>query len=236
MRTRRLATWMVMIGLVVVAMVAPVSAADTVKLAVMEPLSGTFKDIGDRYLEGVQYAAEVLNANGGINGQKVEVIPVDSELKPAIATTKATKLILTEKVKYFCGGTGSSVAGAMEVLAQKHSLIFYTYGMAAASLTGEKMQPEFLPTVRQHRHPVGSTGPLGGCPGVQEGRLYRPGITRSAKRRPPDSSKRSRNSIPMHRSSPKSCIPPATRTSPRMSARLSTPAPKWSSPRTGAAT
>ncbi|BBO76984.1 branched-chain amino acid ABC transporter substrate-binding protein [Desulfosarcina widdelii] len=133
-----------LLALILFFTVSPVWAADTIKLAVMEPLSGTFKDIGDRYLEGVQYAAEVLNANGGINGQQVEVIPVDSELKPAIATTKATKLILTKGVKYFCGGTGSSVAGAMEVLAQKHSLIFYTYGMAAASLTGEKCSPNFF--------------------------------------------------------------------------------------------
>jgi branched-chain amino acid transport system substrate-binding protein len=141
MKTKHVAGLLV---LILIFTVSSVWAADTVKLAVMEPLSGTFKDIGDRYLEGVQYAAEVLNAKGGINGQQVEVIPVDSELKPAIATTKATKLILTEDVKYFCGGTGSSVAGAMEVLAQKHSLIFYTYGMAAASLTGEKCSPNFF--------------------------------------------------------------------------------------------
>ena len=144
MKTARWTAVMAMAALVVMAMVVPVGAADTIKLAVMEPLSGTFKDIGDRYLEGVQYAAEVLNAKGGINGQKVEIIAVDSELKPAIATAKATKLILTEGVKYFCGGTGSSVAGALEVLAQKHSLIFFTYGMAAASLTGEKCSPNFF--------------------------------------------------------------------------------------------
>jgi branched-chain amino acid transport system substrate-binding protein len=144
MKTRRLTTCMALIALFVVSAVPSVWAAGPIKLAVMEPLSGTFKDIGDRYLEGVQYAARVLNAKGGINGQKVEVIPVDSELKPAVATTKATKLILTEGVKYFCGGTGSSVAGAMEVLAQRHSLIFFTYGMAAASLTGAKCSPNFF--------------------------------------------------------------------------------------------
>ena len=119
-------------------------AGGTIKLAVMEPLSGTFKDIGDRYLEGVQYAAEVLNAKGGINGMKVEVIAVDSELKPAIATRKATKLIMTDGVKHFCGGTGSSVGGAMSVLAKNQGALFYTYGMAAASLTGAKCGSNFF--------------------------------------------------------------------------------------------
>lgn len=121
-------------------------AADTIKLAVMEPFSGNFKDIGDRYAEGVQYAAEVLNAKGGINGKKVEVILVDTEVKPDVATRKATKLILQDNVRHFCGGTGSSVAGAMEALADKHNTLFFTYGMAAASLTGDKCNRNFFRT------------------------------------------------------------------------------------------
>ena len=142
MKTRRLTTCMVLIALVAVLATTPVWAADTVKLAVMEPLSGTFKDIGDRYLEGVQYAAEVLNAKGGINGQKVEIIAVDSELKPAVATTKATKLILTEGVKYFCGGTGSSVAGAMEVLTLSTSLVWVPRTWKSiTSLCERRMRP-----------------------------------------------------------------------------------------------
>ncbi|MFH1059168.1 MAG: ABC transporter substrate-binding protein [Pseudomonadota bacterium] len=121
-------------------------AADTIKLAVMEPLSGNFKDIGDRYAEGVKFAAEVINAKGGINGKKLEVIPVDSELNPAVATRKATKLILQDGVKHFCGGTGSSVAGAMEALSDKHNTLFFTYGMEAASLTGDKCNRNFFRT------------------------------------------------------------------------------------------
>lgn len=123
---------------------AAASAGGTIKLAVMEPLSGTFKDIGDRYLEGVQYAAKVINEAGGINGMMVEVIPVDSELKPAIATRKATKLMMKDGVKYFCGGTGSSVGGAMSVLAEKKGGLFFTYGMAAASMTGDKCNSHFF--------------------------------------------------------------------------------------------
>jgi len=119
-------------------------AQGTIKLAVMEPLSGTFKDIGDRYLEGAKYAADVLNAKGGINGMKVEVIPVDTEVKPDVATRKATKLILKDEVRYFCGGTGSSVGGAMSQLAEQHNALFFSYGMDAASLTGDKCSRNFF--------------------------------------------------------------------------------------------
>ena len=119
-------------------------AAEPIKLGVVEPLSGTFKDIGDRYLEGVEYAAKVINEQGGLLGRKVKVIPIDSELKPDVATRKATKLILKENVKYFCGGTGSSVGGGMSVLAEKNNALMLSYGMAAASLTGKKCSRNFF--------------------------------------------------------------------------------------------
>jgi branched-chain amino acid transport system substrate-binding protein len=119
-------------------------AADTLKIGATEPLSGTFKDIGDRYLDGVQYAAKTLNESGGLLGKKVEVIPIDSELKPDVATRKAQNFILKDGVKFFCGGTGSSVGAAMSQLAEKQNVIMFTYGMAAASMTGEKCNKNFF--------------------------------------------------------------------------------------------
>jgi branched-chain amino acid transport system substrate-binding protein len=119
-------------------------AADTIKIGATEPLSGTFKDIGDRYLDGVQYAAKTLNESGGLLGKKVEVIPIDSELKPDVATRKAQNFILKDGVKFFCGGTGSSVGAAMSQLAEKQNVIMFTYGMAAASMTGEKCNKNFF--------------------------------------------------------------------------------------------
>jgi branched-chain amino acid transport system substrate-binding protein len=119
-------------------------AADTIKIGVTEPLSGTFKDIGDRYLDGVQYAVKTLNESGGLLGKKVEVIPIDSELKPDVATRKAQNFILKDGVKVFCGGTGSSVGAAMSQLAEKQNVIMFTYGMAAASMTGEKCNKNFF--------------------------------------------------------------------------------------------
>ncbi|MCE5210994.1 MAG: ABC transporter substrate-binding protein [Deltaproteobacteria bacterium] len=121
-----------------------VAAEGTIKLGVTEPLSGTFKDIGERYLDGVLYAAQVINESGGLLGKKVEVVPIDSELKPDVATRKAQSLILKDGVKFFCGGTGSSVGAAMAQLAEKQNAIMYTYGMDAASMTGEKCNKNFF--------------------------------------------------------------------------------------------
>jgi len=127
--------------------IGPVQAADdTIKIGATEPLSGTFKDIGERYLDGVVYGAKVINESGGLLGKKVEVIPIDSELKPDVATRKAQNLILKDGVKFFCGGTGSSVGAAMEQLAEKENVIMISYGMAAASMTGEKCSKNFFRT------------------------------------------------------------------------------------------
>lgn len=133
--TRKLVALLTMVMLVLVASMA--MAGGTIKIGIMEPLSGSFKDVGDRYLEGAKYAAKVLNAGGGLLGKKVEIIAVDSELKAAVAVRKATKLILKDGVRFFAGGTGSSVGGAMSVLVAKHNAIMMSYGMEAASLTGE---------------------------------------------------------------------------------------------------
>jgi branched-chain amino acid transport system substrate-binding protein len=119
-------------------------AAEAIKLGVTEPLSGTFKNIGERYLEGVQYAAKVLNQQGGVLGRQIEVIPIDSELKPDVVTRKSTALILKDQVKYFCGGTGSSVGAAMSTVAEQNNAIMFTYGMDAASLTGQKCSKNFF--------------------------------------------------------------------------------------------
>lgn len=123
-----------------------VFAAGPIKLGVCEPLSGTFKNIGEHYLEGVQYAVSKINAQGGLLGRQVQVIPVDTELKPDVAIQKATKLILNDGVKYFCGGTGSSVGGALSKLAANNGAIMLSYGMDAASLTGSECNKHFFRT------------------------------------------------------------------------------------------
>jgi branched-chain amino acid transport system substrate-binding protein len=124
----------------------PAMSADTIKLAIVEPLSGNFKDIGERYAAGAEYGAKKINEQGGLLGKKIEVIMVDSEVKPDVATRKATNLILKDGVKYFCGGTGSSVGAAMSLLVEKNNALYFSYGMDAASLTGEKCSRNFFRT------------------------------------------------------------------------------------------
>lgn len=116
-------------------------AGDTIVLGVLEPLSGVMKDVGDRYVDAVKFSVDKINERGGVLGKKLVVIAEDSQLKPDVATRKATKLILEDKADFIMTGTGSHIALAMMKVAEQYKKIFLTYGTEAASITGKEFNP-----------------------------------------------------------------------------------------------
>ena len=87
----------------VLMMSGPVSsavAADTIKIGATEPLSGTFKDIGERYLDGVLYAAQVINESGGCWARRWKWFrSIGTEARRR--DPQAQNLILRDGVKFF---------------------------------------------------------------------------------------------------------------------------------------
>ena len=79
---------------------APLASAQSspIKIGVVTPLSGTYTPIGEQVKMGLDLAAKEINAAGGINGRKVNLIYEDEEANPAVATQKAEKLFQVEKV------------------------------------------------------------------------------------------------------------------------------------------
>lgn len=116
-------------------------AKDEIVFGVIEPLSGPFKDVGDRYINAVSFAIEQINAEGGLLGKKVVGIYEDNALKPAISTRKAKKLILKHGAKFIMTGTGSHNTLAMAKVATKYKVINLSYGTEAASITGSAFTP-----------------------------------------------------------------------------------------------
>ncbi len=62
--------------------VAPALADDTVKIGYIDPLSGGGASIGEVGLKTFQYLADELNAAGGIDGKKVEIVAFDNKVNP----------------------------------------------------------------------------------------------------------------------------------------------------------
>jgi len=105
--------------------------ADTIKIAVFEPLSGPAKYIGDSKYGGMKFHAwrwnEQNEQKGGLFGKKIEVLAYDSQLKPDVTLRMATKAVLEDKVHVLASGTGTPVVNAMMQVALKYKKIALTY-------------------------------------------------------------------------------------------------------------
>ena len=67
--------------------------AGTIKIGYSGPLTGNGASAGQDYLNGIKLYAEKINAAGGINGQKVEIMAEDDVMDPKNSTTVAQKLV-----------------------------------------------------------------------------------------------------------------------------------------------
>jgi branched-chain amino acid transport system substrate-binding protein len=113
-------------------------AADTVNIVMIDPISGPFKDIGDRSVWGAQFAVDEINAAGGLLGKKVKLMPEDSQLKPDVAARKAIKAILQDEAQFIFQLTSTAVAQALMDVAEKNKVIYVNFGAESDFLTGAK--------------------------------------------------------------------------------------------------
>lgn len=112
-----------------------------IKIGVVTPLSGTYTPIGEQVKMGLDLAAKEINAAGGINGRKVDLIYEDEEANPAVATQKAEKLFQVEKVDFLTGTVNSGSTLAVGQLAERNGKLIATTVSFADSITGDKCSP-----------------------------------------------------------------------------------------------
>ena len=98
----------------------PVSAQETLKIGAPQPMTGPDAPFGDKFKKAYGLAVEEINAKGGINGKKLEVILEDHQAKNALAATVAEKLITQTKVLVLTGGRASGQA--VEIASVAHRL------------------------------------------------------------------------------------------------------------------
>lgn len=84
------------------------AAADTLKIGANLELTGAVAAFGQSQLQGVKLAVEEINAEGGVNGKKIELIEQDNATKQEESTRIATKLITQDKVHVLLGAAISS--------------------------------------------------------------------------------------------------------------------------------
>ena len=97
------------------------NAAD-IKLGVAEALSGGAAQYGISIRNGFQLAADEINAAGGINGDKLQLVIEDEQGKKEEAINVFKKLIFQDKVLMVFGPTLSNSAQAADPISRSWSV------------------------------------------------------------------------------------------------------------------
>jgi branched-chain amino acid transport system substrate-binding protein len=99
---------------------APLHAAAQIRIAYIDPLSGPMSANGEQALRELEFAAEQINARGGVLGQKLEIAPMDNKLSAQESLT-LLKSAIDRGIRYVSQGTGSSIAAALIDAIEKHN-------------------------------------------------------------------------------------------------------------------
>ena len=94
-------------AIVLAAAVTTAPAQDTIKVGVIQPLTGAFAASGNYVANGAKIAADEINAKGGVLGKKLELVIEDNKSNPTEAAAVAEKLIVRDKVPVMMGAWGS---------------------------------------------------------------------------------------------------------------------------------
>ena len=119
-------------------------AADTVKIGLMAPLTGSWASEGQGMKKIVELLAEQQNAKGGVLGRKIEVVTEDDGGDPRTASLAAQRLT-TKGVVAVVGTYGSSVTEASQTIYDEAGIPQIANGSTAIRLT-EKGFKKFFRT------------------------------------------------------------------------------------------
>jgi branched-chain amino acid transport system substrate-binding protein len=121
-------------ALVAAGLVTAAQAAD-IKIGVAEALSGGAAQYGAAIRNGFQLAAEEINAAGGVNGNKLDLIIEDEQGKKEEAINVFKKLIFQDKVLMVFGPTLSNSAQAADPIAQASKIVAFGTSNTADGIT-----------------------------------------------------------------------------------------------------
>jgi branched-chain amino acid transport system substrate-binding protein len=108
-----------LLGAAVALVALPAAAQDSIKIAYIDPLSGPFANVGELGVHHFQFVMDRINAKGGVNGKKLELVPLDSKSNPQ-DTQIALKRVIDDGIRFVLQGNGSNVAHAIVDTLSKH--------------------------------------------------------------------------------------------------------------------
>jgi branched-chain amino acid transport system substrate-binding protein len=103
-----------------------IGATATIKVGEVDPLTGGVSQFGIGAHQGFVLALEEVNAEGGILGQKIELVTEDDQSKPGQSATAVRKLITQDKVVALLGDATSSATLEAAPIAQADKIPMIT--------------------------------------------------------------------------------------------------------------
>jgi branched-chain amino acid transport system substrate-binding protein len=122
----------------------PTLAADPVRIAFIDPLSGPFAAVGTSGLRQFQFTAEEINKAGGVlGGRKLVVIGFDNKVSPKESLIQL-KRVIGDGIQFIVQGNSSGVAHALIDAVTKqdernpdHRVLYLNYSAVDPALTNE---------------------------------------------------------------------------------------------------
>ena len=123
---------------------ATAMAQETLKIAYIDPLSGSGASVGDKGLKIFRFLANELNIKGGVLGKEVEIVPFDNKVNPQESLIQAQKAI-DAGIRILTQGNSSAVAGALTDFVTKYNernpgkeVLYFNYAAVDPVLTNDK--------------------------------------------------------------------------------------------------
>ncbi|MEO8060078.1 MAG: ABC transporter substrate-binding protein [Burkholderiales bacterium] len=95
-------------------------AAETLKVAQIDPMSGPLAPTGVAVAKHIQAKFEHINAAGGMNGQKLELVVMDNEGNPEKAQVLLRQAV-DSGIRYITQGTSSAIGAALGDAVDKYN-------------------------------------------------------------------------------------------------------------------
>ncbi len=112
-----------LLALAVVLVAFPAFGAETLKVAILAPLSGPVPTFGVMTRDGALLAIEEWNAKGGVLGRKIVPLVEDSQCTPDPAVNAANKVIDQDKVHYIIGEVCSKASIPVSEIANSKKVV-----------------------------------------------------------------------------------------------------------------
>jgi branched-chain amino acid transport system substrate-binding protein len=137
----------------IVLLASPAMAAEPIKIANIEALSGPFEQFGNQSRVGFELGmAYATNGTMKLLDRPVEIIVKDSQIKPAIGKQLLTEAYKDDKVDLAVGPTSSAVAMAMLPVPMEFKKILVVEPAVSDTITGKDSNRYVFKTSRNSSH------------------------------------------------------------------------------------